>query len=488
MSLNYLEINRILEELSLEGSFIQQIVQPTFDSIALYTYRAGESQTILICLAPGACRLHSAAKRIPRTEKPLRFMEFLRSRIKGARIDTVQQIGSERIVHFALSHGDERFNMYVRLWSNAANIIVTDPLHITNNRTEPILDVFFRRPKRNEITGGTYKPEIRPENKDVPVKLFEVRTFSELHDADTISFNKKVELWYGEHAEALSRTALLEQAEKLYNSRRSRLEAAIHRLELKRFSFLQADQWKHIGDLILTYGHLIAQNPDQKYIECTDYETDFTIRIEIDPNKKAQDNAQIYYERYKKAVSGLDELEYDIKSLKNDLSKLTADYESLLNEKNQIVIQQQMHKQSTPRQQIEKKHPGLDFIIKDWHILVGRTAAENDDLLRHHVKGHDWWLHARDWPGGYVFIKNKPGKSVPLDILLDAGNLALFYSKGRKAGKGDLYYTQVKYLRRAKNAAKGTVLPSNEKNLSISLDAARLKRIEMEQKDGQLLL
>src|SRR5690554_4474475 len=39
MSLNCVEINRVLEELDLAGSFIQNIIQPSYDSIALYTYR-----------------------------------------------------------------------------------------------------------------------------------------------------------------------------------------------------------------------------------------------------------------------------------------------------------------------------------------------------------------------------------------------------------------------------------------------------------------
>ena len=56
--------------------------------------------------------------------------------------------------------------------------------------------------------------------------------------------------------------------------------------------------------------------------------------------------------------------------------------------------------------------------------------------------------------------------------------MALFYSKGRRAGTADLYHTQVKYLRRAKGAPKGTVLPSNEKNVTVSLDEERLKRLE----------
>jgi len=61
---------------------------------------------------------------------------------------------------------------------------------------------------------------------------------------------------------------------------------------------------------------------------------------------------------------------------------------------------------------------------------------------------------------------------------LDAGNLAIFYSKGRNNAEGDLFYTQVKYLRRAKNGPKGLVIPTQEKNLHIKLDENRLRKLE----------
>jgi predicted ribosome quality control (RQC) complex YloA/Tae2 family protein len=77
-----------------------------------------------------------------------------------------------------------------------------------------------------------------------------------------------------------------------------------------------------------------------------------------------------------------------------------------------------------------------------------------------------------------VFIKQRSGKTVPLDILLDAGNLALFYSKGRQNGEGDLFYTQVKFLRRAKNGPKGLVIPTQEKNLHVKMESGRLKELE----------
>jgi predicted ribosome quality control (RQC) complex YloA/Tae2 family protein len=126
----------------------------------------------------------------------------------------------------------------------------------------------------------------------------------------------------------------------------------------------------------------------------------------------------------------------------------------------------------------DKKRPGLSFRRGDWLIMVGRDAAENDALLRRHVKGGDLWLHVRDFPGSYVFIKQRSGKSFPLEIMLDAGNLAIFYSKGRNNGEGDLFYTPVKYLRRAKNGPKGLVLPTQEKNLHIKLDEKRLRELE----------
>lgn len=536
MSLNCNEINKVLDELDIENSFIQQIVQPGYDSIALYCYKNGVSRTVLICLAPGACRIHTTWRKIPKNDKPLRFMEFLKSRIKGCRINSCAQIGYERVIKIDLTNSAEHFYMFIRLWSAAANIIVTD-------ESFKILDVFYRRPKKNEVSGGVFVPPEPVEKTAEELAKFAVRTFDELEtgspeqcggasrlsgagsgsgevdgnlaqaadatpgtgaidasagkptqaatdttptapdatNAGSLSYSEKIDRWYGEHAERLSREALLEQAEKLYNSKKSRMEAALKKLEDKRASFLHAEQWKHQGDLILSFGHLIRA--DVPYLECTDYDTGNEIRIPVDPEKSTQKNAEVYYEKYKKALSGLDDLEHDISRAKKELVALEYAYDAVQKEPNPLRMQQMIRQQTKPKQQIAKKHPGISYEVNGWYILAGRDSDENDELLRHHVKGADMWLHARDWPGGYVFIKARPGKTVPLEILLDAGNLAVYYSKARKAKTADLYYTQVKYLRRAKNAPKGTVLPTHEKNICITLDEERLRRLEDCRKD-----
>ena len=470
MSLNWKEIDCILEELELDGSFIQQIVQPSYDTIAFHTYKNGQSKTILVCLAAGACRIHQTWSAVPKNNKPLRFMEFLKARIKGARINSICQLGQERIIKLEISHCGQEFLLYIRLWSNAANMILTDTNHV-------VLDTFYRRPKKDEVSGGTFQePNLQPKPQGESSKEWQVRSFDQLPDWENLSFNQKVEQWYGEHAGQLSLEALLEQAEKFYNSRHSKMEAALHRLEKKRDEFLQNQQWKHYGDLILTYGHLIDGSQD--YLECEDYESGALIRIKIDPKKNAQENASSYYNTYKKTVSGLADLEHDIQKAKKELLDLEATYQQLCKEPNPLRLQQMLRKQTTPKQQVEKKRPGLSYQVDDWTILVGRTAAENDELLRRHVKGLDMWFHTRDYAGGYVFVKNRPGKTIPLSIMLCAGNLAVYHSKARKAGKADLYYTQVKHLRRAKDGPKGLVLPSQEKNLLVQLDKEILQKLE----------
>ncbi len=547
MSLNCNEINLILEELKLEGSFIQDIIQPGYDTLALYTYKEGCAKTLLICTAQNSVRLNETRRKITKNDKPLRFMEFLRAHIKGCRINSMKQIGVERVVKLELSrlisekprgaaNGtvhislvkkpvlskeeleaqgeaaeiEENYILYIKLWNNAANVILCDT-------DGTILEPMFRRPERGEVKGERFcEPAADEEKVAQALERFPVREWelgeaggfrgtplgervadktaaqrglgSEGDTSPTLpafeNFNSYIDWWYSEHSDNLSREALLEKAEKWYNSTRSKKEAALHNLEAKLDSFKNSDQLKHQGDLILSFGYLL--DGSSNFLECEDYETGKTIRLMIDPKKSAQDNAADYYKKYKKAVSGSEDLLHDIELAKKQLEKLDSQFEEIKREQNPVKIEQLLRRDTTPKQQQKKNHPGLDYTVNGWYILVGRDANENDELLRHLVRGDDLWLHVRDFPGGYVFIKARKGKTVPLDILLDAANLAVYYSKARNAGKTDLYYTHVKYLRRAKNGPKGLVLPTQEKNLCIEPDKARLARLDSLHEEAQL--
>jgi len=508
MSLNCAEIDKILKELDLEGSYIQKVVQSSYSVMVLHLYKT-RPMSLVICLEPGACRLHETTRKIPKFDKPLRFMELLRSRLRGAKITEAVQLNNDRIVRLSLETASGMLYLYIRLWSGAANMLLVD--------SGIIVDAFYRRPSRHEVSGEPWQPlpgeseaaamqtfgnepsvaagseskavaesvstTVSPIAADKPVKTYTVRSY----DASK-TFNEAIDEWYARQAPVLSLEALRAEAERFYGLKIEKISRALEKLEAKKHSFLQADTLKHQGDLLLANLYRIPQGASS--VELEDYAADNRIiRIALDPRKTAQENAAGYYERYKKAVSGLEALTDDIEASKRTLAALNEELAKLRVEENPYLIEKVLHKRKIPVQRKqaaqEKERPGLTFYHDGWILYVGRTAAENDELLRHHVRGKDMWLHVRDYSGGYVFIKNKNGKTVPLPVLIAAGNLAVFYSKARRNGQADLYYTAVKDLRRAKNAPKGTVLPSNEKNLSIKLDPAVLKQLE--QSRGEVL-
>ena len=514
MSLNCAEIDKILEELDLEGSYIQKVVQSSYSVMVLHLYKI-RPMSLVICLEPGACRLHETTRKIPKFDKPLRFMELLRSRLRGAKITEAVQLNNDRIVRLSLETVSDTLHLYIRLWSGAANMLLVD--------NGIIVDAFYRRPSRHEVSGESWqllpgesevaamqtfgnKPSVAADSEakavaesasaavssasdikntpavvssptaDKPVKAYTIRSYD-----TSKTFNEAIDEWYARQAPVLSLEALRAEAERFYGLKIEKISRALEKLEAKKHSFLQADTLKHQGDLLLANLYRIPQGTSS--VELEDYAADNRIiRIALDPRKTAQKNAAGYYERYKKAVSGLEALTDDIEASKRTLAALNEELAKLRVEENPYLIEKVLHKRKIPVQRKqaaqEKERPGLTFYHDGWILYVGRTAAENDELLRHHVRGKDMWLHVRDYSGGYVFIKNKNGKTVPLPVLIAAGNLAVFYSKARRNGQADLYYTAVKDLRRAKNAPKGTVLPSNEKNLSIKLDPAVLKQLE----------
>ena len=454
MSLNWKEINLILEELNLNGAQIQSIVQSAYDVIVLRlrtraSPNKGETKQVLVSISSGACRINETFRAVPKSDKPLRFAQFLSSKIVNGWITEISQLGDNRIVRIVVKRAEadgeaNYFRLYIRLWSNAANFIVTD-----ENGT--ILDAMRRQPKRGEITGGSYKPEnfSEPSLK----REFSVRVLN-----GEGSFNKKIDEFYAAQGGTLSLEALREQARRNCEGSIGKIAAALEKLREKEVSFANAEQLKIRGDEILS---------------------------SIGNDKNSVKMAQGFYEQYKKEKNALAEIQREITQGEQELKDITERLERLLAETNPLILAKLLRTGSTPGMQPktqlskkEKSRPGLTFKRGDWQIIVGRDANENDELLRRFVKGNDLWLHARDYHGSYVFIRQRAGKSVPLDILLDAGNLAIFYSKGRNNAAGDLFYTQVKYLRRAKDGPKGLVIPTQEKNLHVKLDETRIRALE----------
>ncbi|MBN1519113.1 MAG: DUF814 domain-containing protein [Spirochaetales bacterium] len=459
MSLNWKEIGAVLGELDIVGAQVQRVVQPSYDTLVLSLYKPGRSTELLFCVAHGACRIHETALPVPKADKPQRFMELLRSHVRGSRVEAIEQLGSERIVRLRMGHGDGERWLYARLWSGAANLILTLP-------DGNIVDALSRKPKRGEVAGGTYTPEAGPP----PDKEFAIRDFP-----GTGSLNRRVDAWYAEHASELSLDALVEKARAFFSRKRAALDTRIAALERQATEYADWERYRQLGDILMANQSVPLSDGG---IKADDFYRGGSVLIRIDPRLSVLDNATAYYEKAKKSKSGRAETESELSAARAALEALATDEQRVLAEGNPYSIRAYLSKQRPAAAAgDERRYPGLSLDVDGWRILIGRSAAENDALLRRHVRGNDLWLHARDYSGSYVFVKTRPGKSIPLPILLDAGMLAVYYSKARNQSAADLYYTQAKNLKRVKGGPKGLVLPQNEKNLRVAVDDKRLREL-----------
>jgi len=475
-SLNWKEIDLVLSELALPGSLVQEIHQPRHDRLVLHLFKAGAHGMVLISLSPRFPRMHGLTEKLPNPGKPLRFASFLRAHIRGGRIETADQLRSpsdpslgERIVRITVRRGEDVRLLWVRLWGAAANAVLTDESGF-------ILDAFYRRPKKGEISGAPFAP--RGKESEKPRKASAGIEYSVRELPGEGSFNERLEALYRDLEGRGDRERAAAQAEAELEMSENKLLSNLERLRARLSEYGNLERFRELGDLLTSNLHLVGRG--ERWIRVDDFFHDNTVvEIELRPELTPAQNAESYYDRHRKARLGRGKVQDEIENLEMTLSRIRAQRADLAaNPDPQSLVGVAKSAARARKPLHESDMPGLVFVSPPFRIIVGRTAAENDELLRKKVRGNDWWFHARDWPGAYVFVKAQAGKSLPLETMLDAATLAVHFSKGKTSGQGDVYYTMVKYLRRAKGARRGTVLPTQEKNLHVKLDPARIERLK----------
>ncbi len=465
MSLNYAEADKLIEELALPNSHIQKIVQPDFKTLVLDLYRPSGRLSFLISIDQGAARFHAVAKRPKNEIKLQRFAQFLRSKIDGGKILEFTQPGQQRIVKMVIQNSGQIYILWIRLFNS--NIILTD-------EKGTILDLFMRRPTQNEVSGGHFNPNF---SNMAPPKTFSIRSFLNTNEP----LSPQLEKYYNEQKESHLLKQSREQAKRKIAKIIQFTQDKISSLEERASIAENCEQFKQMGELITA--QLYAIQKGQSSFTTENWFNDcLPITIELDAKLSPSENAEKYFKKFKKSKASSARIEEELHYFKFQLEEKSkealwiAETQNLelllkwLNENNSSVLAQS-------DKGTAKSIPGIQFQSHGFTLLVGRTAKENDELLRRHVRGNDMWMHTRDYAGGYVFIKSQPGKTIPLEVLLDAGHFAIHYSKAKSGNAADLYYTHVKHLRRAKEGPIGLVLPTHEKNIHIRVDENRLAKL-----------
>ncbi len=237
------------------------------------------------------------------------------------------------------------------------------------------------------------------------------------------------------------------------------------------------DIWKRYGDLLLANVHNSVREGD--VIRVIDYFDEKTPTIEIigEGNRSLNEIAENYFRRYRKARNGklviAERIEITESAIEKD-TELLAHVEAAVERGDANFLARVTEPKRKPTEVTRKKKKDVEFngarkfVSSDgFEILVGKRAADNDFLTFRVARSLDTWMHAADFSGSHVVVRNPNRKEVPQLTLHEAARLAAFYSDARKLDKAAVNYTQKKFVNKPKRSAPGLVSLSSFRTLYV---------------------
>jgi predicted ribosome quality control (RQC) complex YloA/Tae2 family protein len=261
----------------------------------------------------------------------------------------------------------------------------------------------------------------------------------------------------------------------------------------------ESDQnWQRFGDMLKASMHeQPAMEPVSKPSKgvthirrVRDYETESEIALPADPKLDVSQQVEKYYQLARRKARRIEEARSRLSGLQEAHARLAAllasppepgDWKELEKLERAAFASSGGAPTGAPTEGVARNKKagawlGKTFTSRDGlSILVGRSKDENLELTFKHSRGNDIWMHVRGKPGAHLLIPLQPGKSAPLETLLDAAALCIYYSGGEKWGKTEVDYTFKKYVKRIKDSTEASY--THNKTLIVEPEQSRLKRL-----------
>ena len=109
-------------------------------------------------------------------------------------------------------------------------------------------------------------------------------------------------------------------------------------------------------------------------------------------------------------------------------------------------------------------------------VLVGRSNRQNDRLTSKTADRNDYWFHTQKIHGSHVILCTG-GIAPDEGSILQAAQLAAYYSQGRGGGKVAVDYTPVKYVKKPAGARPGMVVYTTCRTVMVQPDEGLVRRL-----------
>jgi predicted ribosome quality control (RQC) complex YloA/Tae2 family protein len=471
-------LSRIVSEIrpQLEGRRLGKVFQLSRTALAL-DFRTSAGLYLFLSVEPASPRLYLISRHTRELEKqsqaPSPFIYAMRKHLGGATLLAINKDEGERVVRFSFSVTDELGETHNRwliaqLTGRTANLLLLD-------EESRIIDTLRAPRGEGQEIGDRYQPPT------AHVQKSGTAAHTTLEQGSFASLSEAADDYY-----------LGLEAARDFAARTAAARARLHKAITQRRKLQQhlkrdlaahgdADEHKRIGELLLA--NIGTAERQGSTVTVTDYYAEGTPRIELelDENSTLQEAAAKRFARYTKAKRAAAEISVRLAALEKELAALEAqqvELESIIEagtEADLAAFDGEKNEQTaTPQTARSKKAvaenvPGARrYRSSDgYEILVGRAARDNDHLTFRVARPHDLWLHAADYPGSHVVVRNSSRKEIPHRTIVEAAQLAAAFSQARRDAKVDVHYTQRKFLAKPKGAAPGLVRMSSFRTVTV---------------------
>ena len=310
---------------------------------------------------------------------------------------------------------------------------------------------------------------------------------------------------YGESAAQESFSALLdtfysrrEQAERVKQRGQELVKAATNaRDRVRRKIALREKEYAQTQDreTLRIRGELITANlyrmeRGQRVLEAQNYyEEDCpTVEIPLDVRLSPQENAAKYFKQYNKAktaekmlteliTAGREELQY-LESVLQEL-QLAESEQDFMDIRAELEAGGYLRKQGKKGGSFQRPSKPREFrSTAGLRILVGRNNRQNDRLTTKDAQKWDLWLHTQKIHGSHVILCTD-GVEPDEQSVLEAAQIAAYFSQGREGDKVAVDYTPVKFVKKPAASRPGMVIYTTYKTMYVTPDEELVKRLSV---------
>lgn len=245
-----------------------------------------------------------------------------------------------------------------------------------------------------------------------------------------------------------------------------------------------ADDYRVKGEILTAYLHELTKG--QESIELQNfYDDNNPITILLDPRKTPSQNAQKYFSKYQKLKNAIIYVNEQMKQTREEIDYLDSIMTQLelATPKDVTEIKEELIQEGYLKKKTKKKQKKLKTSKPDQYqssdgttILVGKNNLQNDQLTLKTARKSEIWLHTKDIPGSHVIIQD----SAPSETtLLEAANIAAYFSKSRLSASVPVDYVEVKKIRKPNGAKPGFVIYEGQQTIFVTPDEELVNQLKV---------